>query len=229
MKKQNRLKQMKITDEIFQVGGGELTSFDDAAVYLINFGGHTALVDAGCGRARQKLLDNIRLCGVNPKEIEYLLITHCHYDHIGGAGELKAISGCRIVAHELDARFLEQGDDTVTAAKWYGAKLEPLFIDKKLSLAREKIDLGEKHIEAIHMPGHSPGSLVYVTQSQGLKVVFAQDVHGPLDPSILSNEEDYYRSLTSLLSLEADILCEGHYGIYKGQNEVKKFIRSFMN
>jgi hypothetical protein len=36
------------------------------------------------------------------------------------------------VAHELDARFLEQGDDMVTAATWYGASLEPFLIEKKL-------------------------------------------------------------------------------------------------
>ncbi|MBW1798657.1 MAG: MBL fold metallo-hydrolase, partial [Deltaproteobacteria bacterium] len=47
---------MKITEEIFQVGGGELTSPEDAAIYLINFGGHAALVDSGCGRSRKRVL-----------------------------------------------------------------------------------------------------------------------------------------------------------------------------
>ena len=40
----------KITNEICQVGGGRLTSSEDAAVYLININSHCALVDAGCGR-----------------------------------------------------------------------------------------------------------------------------------------------------------------------------------
>jgi glyoxylase-like metal-dependent hydrolase (beta-lactamase superfamily II) len=219
---------MKITDEIFQVGGGELTSPEDAAIYLINFEGHSALVDAGCGRSRKKVLDNIRTCGVNPEEIEYLLITHCHYDHTGGAKHIKDMARCTVVAHELEAGFLEQGDNTVTAAKWYGSSLEPFVIDWKIVLPREQIDLGGRHIEAIHTPGHSPGSVVYVTESQGLKVLFGQDIHGPLDPSLLSNREDYLRSLDLLISLEADILCEGHYGVYKGKHEIGNFIRSFM-
>ena len=42
---------MHITGEIDQVGGGQLTAPEDAAIYLINFNGHAALVDAGCGRA----------------------------------------------------------------------------------------------------------------------------------------------------------------------------------
>ncbi len=56
---------MRITDEIFQVGGGGFTSPEDAAIYLINFGGHAGLVDAGCGRSGEKLYRNIRACGVS--------------------------------------------------------------------------------------------------------------------------------------------------------------------
>lgn len=219
---------MKITDEVFQVGGSEFTSHEDAAIYLINFDGHAALVDAGCGSSTEKLFSNIRSCGVNLEDIEYLLITHCHYDHTGGAKFVKDMTGCQAVAHELDAEFLEAGDDSVTAATWYGARLEPLVIERKLSLSREQIQLGGRNIEAIHTPGHSPGSVVYVTESQGLKVLFGQDVHGPLDASLLSNREDYLKSLDLLLSLNADLLCEGHYGIYVGKDEVQKFIRSFM-
>jgi len=74
----------KITNEIFQVGGGQLTSSEDAAVYLINIDGHCALVDAGCGNLAGQLKRNIRACHVGLDQIEYLLITHCHFDHAGG-------------------------------------------------------------------------------------------------------------------------------------------------
>jgi glyoxylase-like metal-dependent hydrolase (beta-lactamase superfamily II) len=217
-----------ITNEIFQVGGGRLTSFSDAAIYLINFGGHAALVDAGCGHSQDTVVENIVASGVGIEEIEYLLITHCHYDHTGGAKGLKDLTRCQVIAHELEAQFLEQGDNTVTGASWYGGRLDPFLIERKLSLKREEIYLGDRQIEAIHTPGHSPGSVVYLTESQGLKVLFGQDVHGPLDASLLSNKKDYLRSLELLLSLEADILCEGHYGIYKGRSEIDDFIRSFM-
>jgi len=87
--------------------------------------------------------------------------------------------------------------------------------------------LGERQIEAVNIPGHSPGSVAYLTLSDGLKVLFGQDIHGPLNPVILSNREDYNKSLKLLVSLEADILCEGHYGVFYGKDEVKKFITSF--
>jgi glyoxylase-like metal-dependent hydrolase (beta-lactamase superfamily II) len=220
---------VKITSEIYQVGGGGLTSHEDAAVYLINFGGCAALVDAGCGRSQDKLLSNILSCGVNPEQVEYLLITHCHFDHTGGAKAMKKRLHCQVVAHELDAPFLESGDNDVTAASWYGSSIQPFVVDRKLSAHEEDIDLNGRLIKSIHTPGHSPGSVIYLTESEGFKVVFAQDVHGPLDSRLLSNKADYLLSLKLLISLQADILCEGHFGVYKGKKKVEKFIKSYLS
>jgi len=218
----------KITGEIFQVGGSVYTSPEDAAIYLINYGGHAALVDAGCGHSHEQLLRNLRECGVAPEKIEYLLITHCHFDHTGGVSRLKEHLGCTVVAHELEAEYLEQADNTVTAASWYGETIRPFTVDRRLAGAREEIFLGDRVIQAIHIPGHSPGSVVYLTESEGLKVLFAQDVHGPLAPSLLSDRKEYFHSLQLLISLESDILCEGHYGVYRGKKEIGNFIRSFL-
>jgi glyoxylase-like metal-dependent hydrolase (beta-lactamase superfamily II) len=219
---------MKITGEVYQVGGGGLTDPDDGAVYLIRFGEDTALVDAGCGRSVEKLFRNIRKIGAEPEKLRYLLITHCHFDHTGGIQPIREKTGCRVVAHEEDARYLEEGDSTVTAAKWYGSFFPPTDIDLKLKGERNDLELGGRKIHAIHTPGHSPGSLVYLTESEGLKVLFGQDVHGPIHESLLSNREDYRRSLRLLLSLDADILCEGHYGVFRGKEEVADFIESFL-
>jgi glyoxylase-like metal-dependent hydrolase (beta-lactamase superfamily II) len=219
----------KITNEIYQVGGGQLTSPEDAAIYLININGHAALVDAGCGRSTGQLIKNIRACNVEPDWVEFLLITHCHFDHAGGVKELKGeLTQAIVAAHELDAVYLEQGDNTVTAARWYGATIEPFKVDKKFAVDEEVILLGERTVKAIHVPGHSPGSVVYLIDSERKKVLFGQDVHGPLDPLIKSDRAAYKKSLGHLFTLEADILCEGHYGIIVGKEDVKEFIQSFL-
>lgn len=222
------MSKVKVTEEVFQVGGGPLTDPEDAAVYLINFDGHAALVDAGCGFSHDRLQANIRACGVGEGQIELLLITHCHFDHTGGAASLRRLLNCRTLAHHLDAEYLETGDNVVTAANWYGSKIEPFTVDLRITSSREAIPLGDRTVEAIHVPGHSPGSLVFLVESQGLKVLFAQDVHGPLDKSFHSNRKDYHQSLELLLTLEADVLCEGHFGIYRGKREVRQFIRQFL-
>lgn len=219
---------MKITSEIYQVGGEGYTSPQDAAIYLIFWEGRAALIDAGCGGRNEQLMDNILACGVMPEQIALLLITHCHYDHTGGAAAIKAQLGLTVVAHARDAEYIETGDDEVTAASWYGATLEPVTVDRKLTESQEAIQLGNRPIEAFHMPGHSPGSLVYLVESDGQRVLFGQDVHGPLDRRLLSNPADYRNSLKKMAAMEADILCEGHFGVIRGKGAVRQFICSFL-
>ena len=83
---------VRITDEVFQVGGPQLTAPQDAAIYLICCDGLAALIDAGSGRANDTLLRNIAAAGLKPEDIELLLITHCHFDHTGGARALRNAS-----------------------------------------------------------------------------------------------------------------------------------------
>ena len=218
-----------ITSEIFQVGGGNLSASEDAAVYLIAVNGHAAVVDAGCGASIDLILGNIQSCGIAPSGIGTLLLTHCHFDHTGGADALRGRTGCRIIAHELDAVYLETGDNRVTAASWYQADLPGFAIDQKLKAESETIDIVGRSITALHTPGHSTCSVVYLLESDGYKVLFGQDVHGPLDPSLKSDRSAYQRSLHKMLALEADILCEGHFGVYKGKERVRQFISNYLD
>lgn len=73
---------MKITDQVWQVGGDGLSAPGDAAVYQIAFGDRAALIDAGHGHDR--IIQNISRCLQTETVIEYLFLTHCHYDHIEG-------------------------------------------------------------------------------------------------------------------------------------------------
>jgi len=218
----------KITSEVFQVGGPNFTSSEDAAVYLVNANGAAALIDAGCGDAVGRLVENIGSCGVDPKRVEYLLITHCHIDHTGGARALVKRLGCKTAAHQLDAVYLESGDNQATAAAWYGRKLDPFHVDIKFKGPQETFILNGREITALHVPGHSPGSVVYLFESDGKKVLFAQDVHGPLHPVLKSDQEDYVNSLKKMMTINADILCEGHFGIIRGKEEVRRFIASYL-
>ena len=219
----------EILPNLWQVGGAGFSSPEDAAIYLVRFGDKATLVDAGCGNGHDLLKSNISRCIPKSVKIEYLLLTHCHFDHTGGAEAIRKEYACRIVAHALDAVYLESGDSEVTAASWYGSLMDPLPIDVKIENDPQTIKIGKKKIKAHHCPGHSPGSLVYTTQIDGKKILFGQDVHGPLDPSLRSDAKAYQSSLRKILAFDADILCEGHYGVYRGKEAVQKFIRSFIS
>jgi len=214
----------RIKNNLWQVGGAGLTDPSDAAVYLVRFGDKAALIDAGSGRDHSQLVKNIAECLEPNVQLEYLLLTHCHFDHTGGAQAVRDEYGCRIVAHELDAVYLESGDSRVTGAFWYGARLEPFTVDIKLHDEEAPLSIGSGTVTAIHCPGHSPGSVAYTTVIDGRLILFGQDVHGPLHSQLLSDEEQYLDSLARLLTLEADLLLEGHFGIIETKEEVRAFI-----
>lgn len=218
----------EILKNLWQVGGGDLTGAGDAAAYLVRFGDQAALIDAGTGGGHAALMANIAACLPEEVPIEYLFLTHCHFDHTGGAEAVRQVFGCKIVAHELDAVYLESGDSEVTAASWYGARMQPLPVDLKLKGAENNFNLGSGKMTVLHWPGHSPGSMVLTASMEGQLVLFGQDVHGPIHPLLLSDMSAYQVSLQKLFDLDADLLLEGHYGIYRGKGPVRTFIQSFM-
>ncbi|MEW6351502.1 MAG: MBL fold metallo-hydrolase [Thermodesulfobacteriota bacterium] len=215
---------IRIRNNLWQVGGMGLTDPSDAARYLVRFGDKAALVDAGSGRGHPQLTKNITECLESHAQLEYLLLTHCHFDHTGGAQAVKDTFGCRIVAHELDARHLESGNNRVTGAIWYGASLEAFAVDIRLAGQESTLAVGDGTLTAIHCPGHSPGSVVYTTVIDGELILFGQDIHGPIHSELLSDEKRYLDSLARLLDLQADLLLEGHFGIVETKEEVRAFI-----
>jgi glyoxylase-like metal-dependent hydrolase (beta-lactamase superfamily II) len=87
--------------------------------------------------------------------------------------------------------------------------------------------IGEEKIVCLHTPGHTPGSISIYLDKDGKRILFAQDLHGPLLEEFGSNLGDWDRSTRKLLDLDADILCEGHFGIYKTKKEVRDYILSY--
>ena len=110
----------------------------------------------------------------------------------------------------------------------HGVRTAGLEAGHKITRQEESFSLGARTVRSIHTPGHSPGSVVYVVESEGTRILFGQDVHGPLDPSLLSNPEDYLNFVRFLLTLDIDILCECHFGIFRGRQEIHDFIKAFL-
>jgi len=219
---------IRIKNNLWQVGGRGLTDAADAAAYLVRFDDKAALIDAGSGRNQAQLIKNIVECLEPNVQLEYLLLTHCHFDHAGGAQAVRHEYGCRIVAHELDAVYLESGDNCVTGAASCGARLEPFAVDIRLQGQESTLAIGSGTVTAIHCPGHSPGSVVYTTDIDGELVLFGQDIHGPVRSEFLSDEKQYLASLARLVDLNADLLLEGHCGIFETKQEVREFIEDWI-
>lgn len=219
---------ISICPQVYQVGGANLSHGDDCCVYLVESENQLALIDAGAGRGSKQILENVKKCGFSPQNIKYILVTHGHIDHIGGLKQLKEQTGALVFAHQLELDAIENGNPVLTAAEWYGVRYQPVKVDRVIKKDNETLTMGEVEFKFLHTPGHTPGSLSILCRCAGLKVLFGQDIHGPFNREWGSDLKKWRTSMARLLSLEADILCEGHYGIYKPAASVRKYIESYL-
>lgn len=217
------MKPHEIIKDIFIVGGPEITDHRDGCVYLINIG-ELILIDTGAGWSVNKIIKNILSLGLDPHKITKIILTHCHIDHVGGAPEFKKRFDSKIYIHKLDAIPIEEGDSILTASHWYQTTFPPTKVDAKIDDSMEELEIGDQRIVCLHTPGHTPGSICIYLDKEGKRILFAQDLHGPLLHEFGSNITDWNYSTKKLIDLDADILCEGHFGIFKTKKEVLSFI-----
>ena len=148
--------------------------------------------------------------------------SHTHFDHIGGHHEFE-----HRVVHESEAAILTSADpeDTVLAGyaehafdalpyagfdpdeyKITGAAPTRLVTDGDI------VDLGNRHFEVIHLPGHSPGSISLWEAATSTLISGDVVTEGALlDELYHSNSDDYVRSLERIRDLPVDIVHPGHY------------------
>ncbi len=218
----------QITENVFQIGGGNLSGTGDAGVFLVKCKDSSmVLIDSGVD-SYEILMKNIEEIGLDTSKIIGLVLTHAHIDHTGSAADLKKNHPrMKIYAHDWEREAIEgvEGTESITAASWYGITYNPVSVDVVLKKQEETHTIGETNFLFIHTPGHTPGSIVVIVIDEGKKVLFGQDIHGPFLRDFNSNMKDWADSMKLLISKNADILCEGHYGIYKPAANVEKYIR----
>jgi glyoxylase-like metal-dependent hydrolase (beta-lactamase superfamily II) len=214
----------KVWKDVYLVGSFDVTHPADCSIYLVNCIDRLALIDTGAGLSFAKIVSNIELLGFDPQNLNTVILTHAHIDHIGSAWQFRQKYNARIIAHELDAAAIESGAGT--GAEQYGVDYHPCTVDTKLNKTETPEKFGPYEFHFLHIPGHTPGSAaVYVDMEK--RVLFGQDIHGPYflsgaDPALAKE------SLGKLLALEADILCEGHFGIIQPKKAVKEYIEGYL-
>jgi len=217
----------KVTTDVYCVGGSGVSSSGDCMVYLVDAGkGQLILVDSGLTNS-DLIVKNIESLGFEPKRIAHHIITHCHIDHIGNSAKLKRILKFKIYAHEPDCETIETGG-VKTGASFYNVPYEPVKVDVKLSKPMEVFAIGKHNVKILHIPGHTPGGICPFMDVGGERVIFAQDVHGPLFEEFGSSRMEFVDSLKKERDLSADILCEGHFGVIKGKDKVRKYIEGYI-
>jgi len=219
---------IKIVEGVFQVGGGRLSDPDDCCVYLVDGGQVAALIDAGAGRSVPQIMTNITEAGVDLQRVKYIVATHGHIDHIGGLKELQEGLRAEVVAHQLELPAIQAGLPHLTAASWYRVNYRKVHVDVILTKAAEKVQVGDIELHCLHTPGHTPGGISVWIDIEGRRVLFGQDIHGPFNKEWGSDLKQWRVSMQALLDLDADILCEGHFGIIQPAPAVRRYIEGYL-
>ncbi len=129
-------------------------------IYPVGFAANSYIVtvdDASCvvvDPGQPRILSECQKRGLTP---EYALLTHCHYDHIGGAGELESV-GCKIICGE-DEKDLVFGEDN--RAVFHGITI-PKFQIYKTVRDGEKLSLCGIDFTCVATPGHTRGGMCYI-------------------------------------------------------------------
>lgn len=219
---------MKITENVFQIGGGTFSGSGDAGVFLVVCkDGSLVFIDSGVDSC-DILLKNLEEIGLSADKIRALILTHAHIDHTGSAANLKKKLQLIIYAHDWERDAIEgaPGTEGIIAASWYGVTYYPVKVDVVLKKKEERHTIGGTNFLFIHTPGHTSGSIAVLIEDENKKVLFGQDIHGPFMKEFNSNINDWANSMKLLISKKADVLCEGHFGIYQPAEKVEKYIRS---
>ncbi|MEM3059075.1 MAG: MBL fold metallo-hydrolase [Methanomassiliicoccales archaeon] len=180
----------------------------DSNIYVVT-GSDPFLVDTGTGVHTKSILGQISEI-VPPSRIDRIILTHRHFDHVGGARFLMRSLDAEVYIHELDAPPLVQGDGWATLAKFGGIRMEPVEVHP---LSEGCVfSTGDHEFVVYHTPGHSEGSIVLIDKITGALIcgdlLFVGGV-GRWDlPS--GSYDDLVRSLRRLLLFEITDLYPGH-------------------
>ena len=165
-------------DGIFVIDTGfQRPAFD--AAYLLVHGGRAAFIDTGTNHAVQRLLETLAAIGLDTSDVDYVIPTHVHLDHAGGAGKLMAaLPRAELIVHPRGARHMINPSALYQGAlAVYGAaEMERSYgklVGVDASRVRETHDgmvvaLGSRRLDLIDTPGHARHhNCIWDAQSRG--------------------------------------------------------------
>jgi glyoxylase-like metal-dependent hydrolase (beta-lactamase superfamily II) len=191
--------------------GPRVTSKWDCNVYVVRGRKRSVIIDAGSGQAAFRV----------PNEADFLLLTHLHFDHAGGARRIADL-GLGVLAHSWTADGLARGDE---ARAGLSISRDRGFYPREFTLTScptarpiadgESLDLGGSKLTAYSTPGHSDGHHAYLLEGSGSTALFGGDLVFEGGSVVLQPLPDcrldaLWESLVLVRDLKPERLYPGH-------------------
>ncbi len=212
----------RISDDISLIREAHVAWWLRCNMWHVRGRDHDLLIDTGAG-FRPLKREVVQLAEKPVKAI----LSHSHFDHMGGAHEFDCRLGHRTEAHLCADPTADDGDGPVSYFPFireetfsalphegfeyqsYAVTPAPLtgYLDEG-----DVIDLGDRIFDVFHMPGHSPGSIALYEEKT--RTLFSGDIvyNGDLFDTVYHSDRDAYRdSLMRLRELRVETIHGGHY------------------
>lgn len=242
----------KLADNIYLIDGFDLNMHERTSTYVLTESELT-IIETSASPSVPYIIYGLHELGYSPKDIKYIIVTHIHLDHAGGAGLLlQHCPGAKVIVHPKGKRHLADPSRLIAGARAvYGDKFDSLF-DPIIPIPEDC--LIEKHnLETLTIsedctltfydtPGHANHHFsIYHPKANGMftgdtvgirySTLIEEGVEFYL-PSTSSNQFDPNKMLASIdlcKNLNLNGIFFGHYGFSKNPDEVYKQVTFWLD
>jgi glyoxylase-like metal-dependent hydrolase (beta-lactamase superfamily II) len=238
-----RHEPIEITPHFFQIGVPEFPAY-------LSLGKDGMIIEGGTGPTYSIMVDQIKMLGIDPNQIKYIILTHTHSDHIGAVPHfhhdypdiklLASPTGAKTLGRKelfKDFQVVDLGIAQLMKAKSEIDKLPKAVKHYTFKVDRivqegDRIDLGEGIVwTAYETPGHSPCHISLFEEKEGTLVLgdaagFCVPEKDAIWPNYFESLEKYCDSLRKLAALLSKRGVLSHYGLITG--DVRQFLKRTM-
>lgn len=206
-----------------------------AAIHMLVQDGRVAFIDTGSNDSLPNALAALRRVGLGPDSVDYVILTHIHLDHAGGAGVMmRAFPNAKLVVHPRGARHMAEPSKLVAGvcavygeeyvARVYGEIL-PVAAERIIEARHEQVvSLAGRELLCLDTPGHARHHICMVDRQTG--GIFSGDMFGlsyrefdvdgrqfifPTTTPTQFEPEVMHRSIDLLLGFKPEAIYLTHY------------------
>jgi glyoxylase-like metal-dependent hydrolase (beta-lactamase superfamily II) len=245
-------KPIQLTENIYLIDGHDLGMEERTGSYVLKEKEIT-LIETSASPSIPYILNGLKELGVGPEEVKYIIVTHIHLDHSGGAGLLlQHCPNAHVIVHPKGARHLHDPSRLIASAKTvYGAEFDTLF-DPIVPIPNERLLTKAENetlqisdnclLTFIESPGHAKHH--FSIHHSGVNGIFTGDTAGIYYPQLHRQGIEYYipttspnqfdpdkmlHSISRFKAMNVDRLFFGHYGMSENPQEVYRQVSEWLD